>query len=126
MDVKKKHSMQPLVRDGQEVLRFQKNEIVRRLLDDGPFTLNDIAEWNASKNDRVQFAQLIGYSLAGFNELSYADDETCSVAEQMYHEGISEMEARLKYYQSLVSYLKSRLREPVATLFDISPDDLAT
>jgi len=30
-----------------------------------------------SQEDREQFAQLIGYSLSGFGELSYVSDETC-------------------------------------------------
>jgi hypothetical protein len=73
--------MQPLVMDGS-VARFRKNEIVRRLLDEGPFTMNDIACWGASDEDRMQFAQLIGYSVGGYSELSYVTDKSYARAQR--------------------------------------------
>jgi hypothetical protein len=36
-----------------------------------------------SDEDRIQFAQLVGYSLSGFSELSYIDDATYEQAEQL-------------------------------------------
>lgn len=71
-----KHPLQPLVVDTNGTLRFQKNEIVRFLLDAGPFDLNMLAVQEYSNNDREQFAQLIGYSIGGFSELAYVSDET--------------------------------------------------
>jgi len=71
-----KHPPQPLVRDKQDVVRFKSNAIVRFLLDAGPFDLNQIAVIPFKAEDREQFAQLIGYSLVGFGELSYVRDET--------------------------------------------------
>jgi hypothetical protein len=70
-----KHPMQPLVRDADGVARFKQNAIVRFLLDAGPFDLNQIALMPFSDEDREHFAQLIGYSLDGFGELSYVSDE---------------------------------------------------
>lgn len=72
--------IQPLAFDPHGVLRFEKNPIVRHLLDDGPFDLNHLCRWCAD-NDiddkyQEQFAQLIGYSLSGFSELSYVSDAT--------------------------------------------------
>ncbi|AOU98286.1 hypothetical protein BI364_10220 [Acidihalobacter yilgarnensis] len=60
------------VRDG----RFVSNRIVEKLLEleVAPIDLNDIAAMNFSQAEREQFAQLIGYSLSGFSELSYVSD----------------------------------------------------
>ena len=69
------HPQQPLIRDSDGILRFKQNAIVRYLLDMGPATLTLIAEIPFSNEDRVQFAQLIGYSLSGFGDLSYVSDE---------------------------------------------------
>ena len=71
-----KHPVQPLKKDNDGVLRFKKNNIVRFLLDAGPFDLNKLALMPFSDEDREQFAQLIGYSLSGFGDLDYVSDET--------------------------------------------------
>ncbi len=66
---------QPIVSGSHGVVRFRQNAIVRHLLDNGPFDLNDLAQLPFSDDDRAQFAQLIGYSVAGWCELSYVSDE---------------------------------------------------
>ncbi len=76
-----KHPIQPLETDGFGVVRFKQNAIVRFLLDDGPFDLNQLAAMSFADEDREQFAQLIGYSLCGFGELSYATNKTYEAAE---------------------------------------------
>ena len=74
--------MQPLVWD-KEVIRFRENRIVRRLLDEGGINLNDIALWeDVSREERAQFAQLIGYSVSGFGDLEYASDEFLDEADR--------------------------------------------
>ena len=75
-----KHPNQPLYRDDRNVLRFKQNHIVRFLLDHGPHDLNSLARMNFEREDRVQFAQLIGYSLSGFGDLGYdcSESEDCS------------------------------------------------
>src|SRR5882724_10867323 len=69
------HPMQPLETDAKGVLRFKKNAIVRFMLDTGrnlgAFDLNKLGVMEFSDADRQQFAQLIGYSLSGYSELSY-------------------------------------------------------
>lgn len=70
-----KNPTQPLVTDHLEVVRFKANEIVRYLLDAGPFDLNDLALMPFSNDDRRQFAQLIGYSVDGYADLSYVQEE---------------------------------------------------
>ena len=75
--------MQPFVLKNN-VVRFQENAIVRTLLDaasDGrKLDLNDIACMDFSQDDRCQFAQLIGYSLCGYHELSYVSDQHAAAA----------------------------------------------
>lgn len=77
-----KHPIQPLDLDEHGTLRFKANAIVRHLLDNGGIDLNAIAMMEFSQEDREQFAQLIGYSLSGFGELSYVSDETYSAADK--------------------------------------------
>jgi hypothetical protein len=67
------HPMQDFVND-DGVVRFKRNAIVEYLLDNGGIDMNKIAMLKFSQEDRVQFAQLIGYSLNGFHELSYVPD----------------------------------------------------
>jgi len=71
-----KHPAQPIKTDTHGVRRFKENKIVRYLLDAGPFDMNHLAILPFSKDDHAQFAQLIGYSVCGFGDLSYVDDET--------------------------------------------------
>jgi hypothetical protein len=90
-----KNPIQPLVEDANGVLRFKDNAIVRHLLDTHPACdMNRLAAWNFTDDDRQQFAQLIGYSLSGYGELSYVSDEACSTAEHMA-DGLDERDARI-------------------------------
>jgi len=104
--------------------RFQENKIVRYLLDQGPFDLNILARMDFSNEDREQFAQLIGYSLSGFAELSYVSDETLQAATLMHEKGIGETEARNYTLRETLSNLKEQLRKPIAMLYGFHPDDL--
>lgn len=72
----RKHPIQPLEKDKHGTTRFKANAIVRLLLDDGKYDMNRLAMLPFSDEDREQFAQLIGYSLSGFGDLSYVSDET--------------------------------------------------
>ena len=67
-----RHPMQPIVTAEDGVRRFKKNAIVRWLLDAGPFDMNIIAVTPFSLEDRRQFAQLIGYSVSGYQDRSYS------------------------------------------------------
>lgn len=71
--------LQPLVMKDEQV-RFKPNEIVQFLLDAGrqgtKVDMNLLALIPFTQEDREQFAQLIGYSLSGFSELSYVTDDT--------------------------------------------------
>ena len=81
------HPMQPLIIDRSGIVRFKENVIVRFVLDNGGINLNMIADREFTDEDRCQFAQLIGYSLSGYRELSYVSDEraaaACAAAERI-------------------------------------------
>jgi hypothetical protein len=70
--VKQPHQPMQVV-DG--IVRFTPNRIVRWLLDAGPFDMNQLAMLpGISREEHAQFAQLIGYSVSGYGDLSYAVD----------------------------------------------------
>ena len=71
---------QPLERDEGGVIRFRGNAIVRFLLDAGPFDMNQLAHMRFTRAERSEFAQLIGYSLSGYGELSYVTDDEYNAA----------------------------------------------
>jgi len=78
------HPMQPIVLDEHGRPRFKQNAIVRFLLDFSQgkgIGMNELAMMPFSPEDRVHFAQLIGYTVSGFGELSYADPEVVSKAD---------------------------------------------
>jgi len=120
-----KHPIQPLEKDEHGTLRFKQNNIVRHLLDDGPFDMNSIAFKDFSKEDRRQFAQLIGYSLNGYGELqNYVDDDAYGIAEKMAEQGVPETTATINHLEEELKELRLTLREPAARLFGVHPDDL--
>src|SRR5580704_7043750 len=75
-----RHPMQPLVKDKAGTIRFKENAIVVHLLDHGGFDMNKLAVLKFSREDREQFAQLIGYSVDGSSELSYVHLSTSALA----------------------------------------------
>lgn len=82
--------MQPVGKDPNGTHRFLENRIVRDMLDKCSrtgFSLNEIAAGNYSPAERRQVAQLIGYSVGGYMDLSYVNDESAERA--------SELEAQL-------------------------------
>ena len=84
MGHKTKLPMQPIIMDKHGVARFKANNIVRWLLDTGPMGLSKIAlNPGFTREDREQFAQLIGYSVSGFGDLSYTSEETVTKADKI-------------------------------------------
>lgn len=77
-----KHPIQPVEFDAVGTIRFKPNAIVKFLLEAGPFNLNNIQGAPFSQEDREQFAQLIGYSVSGFADLSYVSDDTYLAIQQ--------------------------------------------
>lgn len=79
------HPMQPVYLDEAGVVRFRENAIVRTLLDYASargLSLNELAVMPFSAEDRMQLAQLIGYSVSGYGELSYVTDASFAEAWQ--------------------------------------------
>ena len=120
---KVKHPIQPPEMIGS-VLRFKQNKIVRYLLDNGGIDMNKLAILGFPKEDHIQFAQLIGYSLSGFSELSYVDDDTYGAAHNMAHQGMTEEQAKIQHLEEELHELREALVEPMARLFGKHPDDL--
>ncbi len=83
-NARQSHPMQPVYEDEHGVARFKENAIVRFLLDQGPHDMNSLALRYFTKENREQFLQLIGYSLCGFEELSYVSDEASDRAWDAY------------------------------------------
>ena len=75
-----RHPLQPIEIDDNGTARFKQNAIVRFLLDAGPFDMNALAHMPFDAADREQFAQLIGYSVSGYGDLSYVSDESYEAA----------------------------------------------
>ena len=77
--------MQPIILDEYGVARFKANALVRYLLDNGGIDMNELArqshvqKW--TQEDCMQFAQLIGYSVDGYGDLSYVTSESCAKAD---------------------------------------------
>jgi hypothetical protein len=78
-----KHPMQPLVKDADGRVRFKRNALVEYLLDNGGLNMNDLAMQKFPSEDRQQIAQLIGYSIDGYMDLSYVmnDDSALEATE---------------------------------------------
>ena len=70
----KKHPIQPIeLVDG--IIRFKPNKIIQYLFHVGKLNLNEIAAMEFDKDDRQQLAQLLGYSICGYADLSYVDNK---------------------------------------------------
>ena len=122
-----KNPIQPIIKDEHGVPRFKKNELVDVLLDwaqERGFGLNEIARINFSNDDRQQFAQLIGYSLDGYSSLSYVDDDAYCVADRMFEHEETEEQARINDLQEKLDAVRIAMREPIAALYGIHPDNL--
>lgn len=79
------HPIQDIILDSNGTPRFRENAIVRYMLEmgkfGGTFNLNTLALQQFSDEDRMQLAQLIGYSISGYGDLSYVSDESYSEVE---------------------------------------------
>ena len=100
--------MQPVVKDEDGVLRFRENAIIRHIVDhagdvvhpgaptidpdtgqpfhQGRLDLGKLMTMDFMQEDREQFAQLMGYSITGYHELSYVSDESAAQASALAHE----------------------------------------
>lgn len=109
--------MQP-IRNG----RFVPNRIVQYLLEVAPIGLNELAAMDFSAQERMQFAQLIAYSVGGFGELSYTDNETYETALQMAAGIDDEKDARIAALRIQLDSAKKGVKDAAVALFMIHPD----
>ncbi len=75
MPKKIKYPMQPLWQDDNGTIRFKGNMVVMYLLgavEEDAIDMNNLATMGFSDEDMAQFAQLIGYTVSGYGDLSYA------------------------------------------------------
>lgn len=69
--------LQPVMTDRDGTRRFVENRIIRDLVEFSAMHgrgMHAIAEGDYTDQERQQFAQLNGYSIRGYGELSYVDD----------------------------------------------------
>lgn len=70
--------------DSHGIRRFRENAIVSWLLEfsrERGVGLNELALMDFKDDDWQQFAQLIGYSVGGYGELSFVSDEALDMVE---------------------------------------------
>lgn len=94
--------MQPIEIDDHGTARFKANKVVRHLLVHGGISLNDLAMVEFTCEDQEQFAQLIGYSVGGFGELSYVREETYCADLKMLDGCADERDARILALQGQI------------------------
>lgn len=78
--------MQPVVRAADGCIRFRENRIVSALLEHSSrhgYSLNETAIGDFTDDEHMQLAQLIGYSVSGYGDLSYASEESVSRADEL-------------------------------------------
>lgn len=76
--------MQPICVASDGIVRFNKNRMVNDLYEFSQprgFGLNEMARRDYTQEERMQFAQLIGYSVSGYGSLSYASPESVEKAD---------------------------------------------
>ena len=123
--------IQPIEEDEQGTVRFVPNKIVQYILDNGGIDMNQIA-FKAqtgdgfSQEDQEQFAQLIGYSLSGFGDLSYVSDETYYAASKMFNGEKDERDAKIEHLEEILENVRTGMKKIVPELFRIHEDDLVT
>jgi GMP synthase PP-ATPase subunit len=108
--------LQPLYKDAQGVVRFRANAIVQFLLENGPHDLNSLAARNFSPEDQEQFAQLIGYSLGGFGDLSYVRTETYTMALRQV-KGKDGKDARIAELEEQLATIRKAVEGIIPVLF---------
>lgn len=115
----RKYPIQPLYLDPHGLERFKSNAVVEYFLYNGVVDLNDLALVDfVSHEEHEHFAQLIGYSLRGFGELSYVSDKTFYAATlEKYIDSDSDKPIENK----LVSYVYKKNKHLIKkSIFDMS------
>jgi hypothetical protein len=116
--------MQPIVRDPHGTPRFKQNRLVMALVEAYPDRLSGLGRIpNIDPEDRRQLAQLIGYSLSGFGELSYVRDEDYAAAAAL-EEGGDPRDVRIAELEKRLADIREKFLDPMAELYGMHPADL--
>ncbi len=91
-----KHPMQPIELDEHGTARFKGNTVVQYLLDAGGIDMNKLAIIPFDQDDRQHFAQLIGYSVCGFGDLSYTPRKIVEEADAQVEELLAKKKRKKK------------------------------
>lgn len=121
------HPIQPVGLDEHGVARFKRNPIVVKLMEHGRKTgcdLNDIAGMGFSNEDFSHFDQLIGYSVSGYGDLSYVDRVQLEAIDLSVANNTDPRDELIEVLKAKLKNVKDTLRECMADLFSIHPDDL--
>ncbi len=122
--------MQPIIKDKHGTARFKGNAVVERLLEvsqKAGYGLNELSYVDFPKEDQEQFAQLIGYSLGGYSDLSYVSDTSCETAWRMAAEkSETENEAKIAVLESKLKEVREGVKIAAACLFKVHLDDLTS
>ena len=98
------------IKDG----RFVPNRIVELLLKTSTHDMNSLACANFTREERVQLAQLIGYSVGGFCSLSYVSREESQVASSLLRKGAPDAVGLKAISDTLAEERRQALREQLA------------
>jgi hypothetical protein len=117
--------IQPTYTDDLGTVRFKPNSIVEVIFENCPYNLTDLAKRHFTQTDREQFAQLIGYSVSGFNDLYYASTQTVEAVDRMRQDSdLTSQQARILYLENQLRHLTDLIRDLSVATFQIHPDDL--
>lgn len=119
-----KHPIQPIVTDDHGVYRFKANTIIQHLFNTRVLDLNEIAVMSFPVEDRVQLAQLIGYSISGFGDLSYVSNDDYRAAYAMTETDNNEKDAKIQSLEATLDDIRVGLKKASAAAFRIAEEDL--
>lgn len=120
------HPAQPIGDDGHGCTRFKANQIVSFLAES---RLNELATMGFPEEDWRQLAQLLGYSVSGYGDLSYAQalpghvhamDILAAQARESSSEDLTPEQAEIAALKELVAD-HQRVLQAMKTMLDEVP-----
>lgn len=125
------HPQQPLALDANGVLRFRENAIVRFFMEahreahsvGNHGGMNAIACMDFTPEDRMQFAQLIGYSLSGYGDLSYVSNLSYESASLSKAGVLTPEQAQIQTLQETLDNVREGLLTFVPEMFRMARED---
>lgn len=119
-----KHPIQPVEADEHGAQRFKKNEIVTWMIDElGDQAWHRIMITPFPREDREQFIQLLGHSLANASDEEYMSEEVINTAFKMA-DGSDERDARIAVLEEMLEGARRGIQQAAGAIFKIEPEDL--